>query len=389
MKKYFFAVVLVVLVAGCQSTNPLALAGAADAPERAEQMSSQKRGEALQQTMAELQRAMDAQAKAQQKTQSKLTAAYDELHATALGIKAIKDRIDALQSQQQTNSAAIARLQEKMKAAALESKQIEAQLSGVPARMDDLQRKLEKETSEHRVADEIARQREKEIADLRRALATQQSLLKDNKKSVAADKAQPPVEAQPGGQGAHEDANKWVAQANNLLAAGKAEDAQTLFEAALKSRPAMVPALVGLAACQYARNDFLEAAKTADRVLDMDGQNAQALGVKGLVYRKEGSLSAAGDTLARAVKADPHDARLHNYYGIVLSDRKRSGEAIEQFRKAAELDPGYAEANFNLAFLLATDAPPQIEEARRAYEKAVSLGAEHDAELDRILGGSK
>ena len=223
---------------------------------------------------------------------------------------------------------------------------------------------------------------------MRRALATQQALLKDGKKNIAADKAQPPA-IEVSAKGAHEDANRWVAQGNNLLASGHAEDAQKLFEAALKARPSMVTALVGLAGCEYARGDFIGAGKTADHVLEIDPRNAQALGISGLVYSKAGELTAANSALEQAVKNDPQDSRLRNYLGIVLNGRKRSSEAIEQFRKAAELDPAYAEAQFNLAFLLATAAPPQLDDAREHYKKAVSLGAERDADLDKLLGGAE
>ncbi len=387
MKKIICLFATVAFAAGCQSTKPLPMPPATVREPSAVLL--QKHSDALQQTLRDVQRSLDAATAAQQQSQAKLERAYAELHDRAVEIKAVKERVDVLQGRQQTNNATIAQLQEKLKATVKELNDVESQLSGSPAKLLELQKDLEKEKQQRDDAVELARQRDREIEDLRRALAAQQNLLKDNKKIIAADKTQPPVEAQPGGKGAYDDANKWVAQANNLLAEGKAEDAQTLFQAALNARPAMISALVGLGACQYQRGDYLGSAKTIDRVLDLDSKNAQALGVKGLVYRKSGELSAASSTLEKAVKCDPSDARLRNYFGIVLSDRKRTAEAIEQFRKAAEIDPGYSEAQFNLAFLLATAVPPRLDEAKDHYEKAVKLGAEHDADLEKILGGAK
>jgi hypothetical protein len=49
------------------------------------------------------------------------------------------------------------------------------------------------------------------------------------------------------------------------------------------------------------------------------------------------------------------------------------------------LDETYGEAHYNLAVLYLERQPPAIELARRHYYRALNLGAEPDAELDRIL----
>lgn len=352
----------------------------------ATQVSLQQRHDELKKAIREIQRTVDASEKAQAATQSKLDAARNDLFVTTKEIKTIKDRIDGLLAQQLANTMTVAQLQDKLTAYDLELKQIGSRLSGTPSQIADLQKELDRERQQRASAVELEQQRAKEVADLRKTVDSQAQLLKENKKAVVADKTQPPVQAEPSGAGAHEDATKWVAQANNLLAAGKIEEAEPLFAAAVKARPAMVSALVGLAACAYQRNDTLAASKAADRVLDIDTKNAQALGIKGLVFRKEGSFSSASAVLADAVKYDPTDARLRNYYGIVQSDRKRNAEAIEQFRKAIEIDPAYAEAYFNLASMLAMSTPPALAEARQYYDKAIRLGSERDADLEKLLG---
>jgi Tfp pilus assembly protein PilF len=59
--------------------------------------------------------------------------------------------------------------------------------------------------------------------------------------------------------------------------------------------------------------------------------------------------------------------------------------AEQEIRKAIEIDEQYAEAHFNLAVLYLERQPPAVELARRHYYRALKLGAEHDAELDRVL----
>ncbi len=404
MKRMLIFVVAAALAAGCQAPKsnapmpPTAILTPSSAPKAdpeltkqisATQVSLQQRHDELKKTMRDVQKSVDTAEKSQAQIQSKIESSRNDLFETTKAIKTIKDRIDGLLAQQLANTMTVSQLQDKLTALDLEMKQIESRLSGTPSQIADLQKELDKERQQRASAAELEQQRQKEIADLRKTLDSQAQLLKESKKTVVADKTQPPVQAEPSGAGAHEDATKWVAQANNLLALGKVEDAEPLFAAAVKARPAMVSALVGLAACAYQRGDTLAAAKTADRVLDIDSKNAQALGIKGLVYRKEGSFSAASAALADAVKYDPNDARLRNYYGIALSDRKRAAESIEQFRKAIEIDPIYAEAFFNLASMLAMSTPPALNEARVNYDKAVSLGSERDADLEKLLGTAK
>lgn len=402
---------LLLVAAGCQGTRPSVKAPTATMPPAgvaqpsaarpvpspataiaAEQQSLEQKQKALQRSLGDLQALLDAQTRRQQTVTAQLESARNDLYESAKEIRTVKERVDGLLAQQQTNLAAIAGVRQQVQAKQAELDQLRAALSGAPARIAELEQQAQKERAARQAQDELLKAREREIASLRSALDEHKRLLKEQKvvvaKPVAQTAAAPATPAvDPAAQAvAAADAAAAVAAANNLLAAGQAAEAQARYEAVLKTRPSMIPALNGLAGAQYARGDFVGAAKTADRVLDLDPRNAQALGVKGLVYRKEGSPSRASSLLGQAVDNDPQDPRLRNYYGIALNDRGRRSEAIEQFRKATELDPGYAEAHFNAACLLATAQPPKLDEAREHYRRAVALGSERDADLDRILG---
>jgi Tfp pilus assembly protein PilF len=56
-------------------------------------------------------------------------------------------------------------------------------------------------------------------------------------------------------------------------------------------------------------------------------------------------------------------------------------------RRAITVDPGYAEAHFNLAVIYATAKPPSIALAKRHYEKALELGSTPDKRLASMLQG--
>ena len=93
-----------------------------------------------------------------------------------------------------------------------------------------------------------------------------------------------------------------------------------------------------------------------------------------------------GDALRSTVRARPDDPDARNDLGNRLLAMGRSDDAARCFREAVVLDPGFAEAHFNLACLLATAQPPRLDEAREHYRRAVALGSERDADLDRLLG---
>jgi len=53
--------------------------------------------------------------------------------------------------------------------------------------------------------------------------------------------------------------------------------------------------------------------------------------------------------------------------------------------KAVALNPNLAEANFNLAVILATDDRPQLDKARQYYQASLRLGNVRDEKLEGIL----
>ena len=52
---------------------------------------------------------------------------------------------------------------------------------------------------------------------------------------------------------------------------------------------------------------------------------------------------------------------------------------------AIALDPNYADAQFNLAVIYATQQPPNKELARKFYKRATELGAEPDQSLEQLI----
>jgi len=127
----------------------------------------------------------------------------------------------------------------------------------------------------------------------------------------------------------------------DLLSAGRADEALQHFRSVLAAVPGRGEARVGLADALYARGELDAAASE---------------------YR--GLVDQPGDAPAQSV------ASAHNGLGNVLVRQARVPEALGEYRRALELDPGLVTAQGNLANALAAggNAREAIEILRRAID---------------------
>lgn len=113
--------------------------------------------------------------------------------------------------------------------------------------------------------------------------------------------------------------------------------------------------------------DRKEEARDAFRsALDIDPENATALGNLVIVETQLGDDEAALVHAQAAVRAAPEEAIHHYNLGNLLARRKRYEEALPSLQRAVEIDPGYAYAYNELGNVyLGLDHPA---EARKAFE---------------------
>ena len=105
----------------------------------------------------------------------------------------------------------------------------------------------------------------------------------------------------------------------------------------------------------------------------------------GMAHYALGDYEAAWSALATALALNPNNALAHCYKGICAGQKGWQGTARKELETALALDPKLADAHFNYAVLLATQLPPDKENARRHYARARELGTEPDAALDVLL----
>lgn len=177
-------------------------------------------------------------------------------------------------------------------------------------------------------------------------------------------------------------------EAEQSFAKGELEKADSIYARALAMDP-NIPSLLVSAAAVKTRLGKLEESRTMLRkALSLDLDNAAAwklLGMNALEQKRDDEAFAC---LAQATLHEDNNPRAHNYLGMAAG-RKGWGEVSEQeLRRAVELDPNYADANFNLAVLYLGRNPPLIELARRHYQRALDLGAKRDPDVENLIAKS-
>ncbi len=127
------------------------------------------------------------------------------------------------------------------------------------------------------------------------------------------------------------------------------EQAMALYSEALKIDPASARAAAGLALCYLASANYRAAAldptgataratELAQRAVELDERLPEAHLALGSVYMTD-NWSAAEVQVRKALSLNPSHADAHEWYGEILRGQGRVEAALEECRRAYELDP--------------------------------------------------
>jgi Flp pilus assembly protein TadD len=165
------------------------------------------------------------------------------------------------------------------------------------------------------------------------------------------------------------------------------DQAEIKFNEVLRQDQNNVYVLANLASAQFAAGKLDACEKNVRRALTLDPDDSGSLYLLGVLRFRQEKLDDALDALSRSAKLNPTNAGTQNYLGCVLSDKGLRKPAETAFRKALELDPVYADAHFNLAWVYANEKPPFLSLARWHYQKALDLGHKRNSGLEKLLAG--
>ncbi len=134
--------------------------------------------------------------------------------------------------------------------------------------------------------------------------------------------------------------------------------------------PAVINALLQSALSAHQAGRFTEAQNGYMQVLRQDENHEEALHLLGMVYLQRGNLPEAEKHIRKALALKESAFFLVNL-GILLKRSERPSEAEAAYRRALELKPDFADANYNLGVLLkSTD---RLAEAEAAFRSALQF----------------
>jgi protein O-GlcNAc transferase len=165
-----------------------------------------------------------------------------------------------------------------------------------------------------------------------------------------------------------------LAQAHAEHQAGRLEQAQTAYRAALEADPGNLDAehMLGVIALQRGQPE--EALLHFERVVARMPESAAAHNSLGEAQRRLGRGEAALASLSRAVELDPHLGEAHYNLAGLLRSLGRAPEAIEAYRRFLAINPHYAEAHLGLAAAQRDAGSP--DEALASGQRALALAPE-------------
>ena len=126
-----------------------------------------------------------------------------------------------------------------------------------------------------------------------------------------------------------------------LYQAGNRRGALRDFRAALAIDPDNPEALVGLSQAQIALGMLSDAAGTADRLLQLAPDMAQAHRIRGEVLRRQRKLAPAQKYVEESIRLNPDEALGYHYLAVIQFEQKHYARALKTVEQGRRVAPWY------------------------------------------------
>ena len=174
-------------------------------------------------------------------------------------------------------------------------------------------------------------------------------------------------------------------QAKKAFDTEKFSEAERLYGKALQLAPNNVFLQSNDAVVKYRLGKYKQAEESFKKALALAPEDAFCWSTIGIVYYQEEKYDDAVNALTKSLAINPRNPTAHNYLGITAAHKGWLEAAQKELESAVQLDPKYGDAWYNLAIALASKTPPDKEDARKAYEKALELGVPKSDEMEKLL----
>jgi tetratricopeptide (TPR) repeat protein/glycosyltransferase involved in cell wall biosynthesis len=165
--------------------------------------------------------------------------------------------------------------------------------------------------------------------------------------------------------------------------AGRAGQAERLYQEILQQQPEDINALNMLGALLYQENRYEEALSQFQQVLKLQPDSPDAYNSLGVVLKAQGKAEAAADYYRKALERRSDHPEVLNNLGNALKEMGDLQGAIATYEKSLAIKPNYAEAHNNLG--VAYKDQENLDAAQRHYEEAIALKPNY-AEAHNNLG---
>lgn len=182
-----------------------------------------------------------------------------------------------------------------------------------------------------------------------------------------------------------DDVKPLAEQAKAAFDREKYPDAERLYDKALQLVPNNLYLLSNRGVVQFRAGKLKQAEDSFRKALAIAPEDSFSLCTLGIVYYSQEKYDDAVNALTKSLAINSKNATAHNYLGITAGQKGWMEAAQKELETALQLDARYADAWFNLAVIMATKSPPNKPEARKAYDKAVELGAAPDAAMEALV----
>ncbi len=135
--------------------------------------------------------------------------------------------------------------------------------------------------------------------------------------------------------------------ARTLVQKGDYDNAIVILERAKQQEPDNIELLRDLCFAHYLKRDFAKAIEAGKELIAKPNADQQSFQVLGFAYKAIASYTDCGKLYRTALRKFPNSGVIYNEYAELLALQNELEEAITQWEKGIELDPGYSGNYYN------------------------------------------